>query len=76
VGPRAGLDRCGRSRACHDSIPGMYSPQPVAIPTELSLPTRADVSDNDNNMELKCLFFVFTGTVSARCISSSVNCQQ
>jgi hypothetical protein len=35
VGPRAGLDRCGKSRPHRDSIPGPSSPEPVAIPTEL-----------------------------------------
>ena len=36
VGPRAGLDRCGKSRPHRDSILGPSSPWPVAIPTELS----------------------------------------
>ena len=35
MGPRAGLDRCGKSRPHRDSIPGPSSPQPVAIPTTL-----------------------------------------
>jgi hypothetical protein len=35
VGPRAGLDVCGKSRPHRDSIPGPSSPWPVAIPTEL-----------------------------------------
>jgi hypothetical protein len=39
VGPRAGLDRCGKSRPHQDWIPGPSSPQPVAIPSELSRPT-------------------------------------
>jgi hypothetical protein len=38
VGPRAGLDRCGKSRHHRDSIPGPSSPYPVAIPTELPGP--------------------------------------
>ena len=38
VGPRAGLDRCGKSHPHRDSIPGPSSPQPVAIPTTLSGP--------------------------------------
>ena len=33
MGPRAGLDGCGKSRPHPDSIPG-----PVAIPTELTSP--------------------------------------
>ena len=38
VGPRAGLDRCWKSRFHRDSIPGPSSPQPVALPTELHGP--------------------------------------
>ena len=40
VGLRAGLDGCGKSRPHRDSIPGPSSPQRVAVPTELSRPTR------------------------------------
>ena len=43
VGPRSGLDRCGKSRPHWDSIPGPSSPQPVAIQTELPGPTYARV---------------------------------
>jgi hypothetical protein len=39
VGPRAGLDGCGKSRSHWESIPGSSSPQPVAIPNELSQST-------------------------------------
>ena len=38
MGPRAGLDRCRKSRSYRDSIPGPSSPWPVAIPTELPGP--------------------------------------
>jgi hypothetical protein len=38
VGPRAGLDGCGKSRFHRDSIPGPSSPLRVAIPAELSRP--------------------------------------
>jgi len=38
VGPRAGLDRCGKSRPLRNSIPGPSSPKPVTIPTELPDP--------------------------------------
>ena len=38
VGPRAGLDRCGKPRPHRDSIPGRSSPYRIAIPTELSRP--------------------------------------
>ena len=39
LGPRAGLDGCGKSCPHRDSIPGPSSPLRVAIPTELSRPT-------------------------------------
>jgi hypothetical protein len=39
VGPRAGLDGCGKSRSHRDSIPGLSSPYWVATSTELSRPT-------------------------------------
>ena len=39
MGPRAGRDGCGKSRLHRDSMPGLSSPQRVAIPTELSRPT-------------------------------------
>jgi hypothetical protein len=38
VGPRAGLDICGKSRPNRDSIPGPSSPYPVAIPIMLPGP--------------------------------------
>ena len=38
MGPRAGLDRCEKSRTSGDSIPGLSSPQPVAVPTTLPGP--------------------------------------
>ena len=40
VGPRAGLDGCGKSCPHRDLIPGPISPQRIAIPTVLSRPTR------------------------------------
>ena len=39
MGPRAGLDGCGKSHLYRGTIPGPSSPQRVAIPTELSRPT-------------------------------------
>ena len=39
VGPKAGLDGCGKSRPHRDSILGMSNPYRVAIPTTLSRPT-------------------------------------
>jgi hypothetical protein len=38
VGPRDGLNRCGRSRPYRSSISRPSSPWPVAIPTELPCP--------------------------------------
>ena len=38
VGPRAGLDGCGKSRPHRNLIPGLSSPKQVAIPTELFRP--------------------------------------
>ena len=35
MGPRTGLDGCGKSRPHRDSNPGPPRPQPVAIPAEL-----------------------------------------
>ena len=41
VGPRVGLDRCGKPRPHRDSIPGTSTPQPVAMkgcsPTQMYL---------------------------------------
>jgi hypothetical protein len=39
VGPRVGLDGCGKSRPRRDLIPGPNRPKRVAIPTELSRST-------------------------------------
>ena len=44
VGPRAGLDGCGKSLLRRISIPGQSSPQRVAIPTELPRPTAVTVT--------------------------------
>ena len=38
MGPRASLDRCGKSCSHRDSIPGPSSPKLVAIPTMLPGP--------------------------------------
>jgi hypothetical protein len=46
VGPRAGLDRCGKSRPHRNSIPGPSSPYPVAILTELSRSTNERTNVN------------------------------
>ena len=39
MGPRAGLDWCGKTRPHRHSIPGPCSPYRVAVPTELSRST-------------------------------------
>jgi hypothetical protein len=44
VGPRAGLDGCGKSCPHRDSIPGPSSPYRVAILSELSRPRRKAVT--------------------------------
>jgi hypothetical protein len=38
VGPRASMDKCGKSRLHRDLIPEMCSPQPVGITTTLPGP--------------------------------------
>jgi hypothetical protein len=40
VSPRAGLGGCGKSCSHRESIPGLSSPQRIAIPTQLSRPDR------------------------------------
>ena len=47
LGPRAGMDRCGKSLSHRNSIPGPSSPYPVAIPTELPGPQYQGVADTD-----------------------------
>jgi hypothetical protein len=61
VGPRADLDVCEKSRPHRDSIPGPSSPQPDAIPTELSRPTllyefktKYKLPKNDSPIKLHC----------------------
>jgi len=48
VGPRAGLDGCGKSRPDRDSMPGQSSRWQVAIPTELSPTTHKDWIKHQN----------------------------
>ena len=43
VGPRAGLDKCGKSRHHRHSIPRPSSPYPVDIPTTLPGPCMVDI---------------------------------
>ena len=42
MGPRASLNRCGKSYPHRDSIPGPSSLYPVAIPTSLPGPITQD----------------------------------
>jgi len=51
VGPRAGLDRCRKSRPHRDSIPGPSSPYPVAIQTTLPGPSRINGSPVKKEMQ-------------------------
>ena len=53
VGPRSGLDGCGKSRPHRDSIPGSSSPQRVAIP---STPSRPTLRCRNLNRDKKMLF--------------------
>ena len=49
VGPRVGLDGCGKSRLHRDSIPGPSSPWRVAITTTQPRPSCDNAAaDNDN----------------------------
>jgi hypothetical protein len=55
VVPRGGLDVCEQSHSHRDSIPGMSSPEPHAIPTELPGPLMNFISTY--NYTYICLFF-------------------
>ena len=54
VGPRAGLDRCEKSRPHQDSIP---SPYPVAIRTEISRPMLFLINNDWNTLILITPFY-------------------
>jgi len=59
--PRAGLDRCGKSRPHQDSIPGTSSPYPVAIPTTLPGPHSLTATWNKSQQNYKFLnHYIFT----------------
>jgi hypothetical protein len=66
VGPRAGLDRCGKSRSPplppphRDSFPGPFSAKCVAIPTKLSRPKQNLLPD---------IKFIFNSSASYLMIS-------
>ena len=53
MGPRAGLDRCGKSLPHRDSIPGTSSPYPVAITTELPGPQERE-RERERDKNVKC----------------------
>jgi hypothetical protein len=56
VGPRAGLDRYGKSRPNQDSIPGPSSPSSVAIPTELPGPPIKQIR-NKNSLSIDRTYY-------------------
>ena len=56
MGPRAGLDRCGKSRPHRDSIPERPARSSVAISTELPCPCTV------RDTELKILVIPFDGS--------------
>ena len=69
MGPRAGLDRCGKSRPHRNSIPRTSSPQPVAILTKLSDPTKELPVTNKAVWWftlLFCIWEVFGSTVGSQ----------
>jgi len=50
VGPKPGLDGCGKSRLHRESIPGQSSSQPVALPTDTDYrPTHPDINHINYN---------------------------
>ena len=56
VGPRTGLDGCGKSRPHRDSIFGPSSPQRVAVPTTLSRSIgMCEVQWNSSPRHISCL---------------------
>jgi hypothetical protein len=71
VGPRTGLDGCGKSRPQRNTIPGPCSPQRVAIPATLSRPTTAKswpifepnvFGPHCHNLLLYDSFYIFSST--------------
>jgi hypothetical protein len=54
VGPRAGLDECGKSHPHRDSIPAPSSPWRVAVPIML-IPTHEHFHSVKNNVKDLCL---------------------
>ena len=79
VGPRGGLDRCGKSRPHRDSIPDRPTRSSVAIPTELPDPhinvsilpevSRMSMSAHSNRISFKRAAFFWVITQRAMTIS-------
>ena len=72
MGPRAGLDGCGKSHTHRDSIPGPSSQQRVVIPTELSWPTaclyvRKKLAASSMLHEAKIAYYAFDVIVYCMC---------
>jgi hypothetical protein len=57
VGPRAGLDRCGKFRSHRDSIPEPSSPQRVAIPTTLIPALEKHIRKSNRLIPSRCKTF-------------------
>jgi hypothetical protein len=59
MGPKAGLDRCRKSRLHQDVIPGLSGPYRVAISTELSQPTYNRQSFHKDTVlfQFICIYF-------------------
>src|SRR5215469_16749173 len=55
VGPRVGLDSCGKSRLHRNTIPGPSHPKPVAIPTELSRPVGVQNVSNESVLKVNSI---------------------
>jgi len=73
VVPRDGLDRCGKSRPHRNSIPGPSIPYQIAIPTELSRPTKEYNINYKFNTQITYQINVNQILVSTSCISNSLH---
>jgi hypothetical protein len=67
VGPRAGLDRCGKSRPHRDSISGPSSPYPVTITTELPGP---QILIKFHKNLILSIAVIITETTNASCVTN------
>jgi hypothetical protein len=77
VGPRAGLDECGKSCFHPDSIPGLSIPYRIAIPTELARSTYwySVICNRSTSWWVKVLllFFIIYSFTYARAATVSLN---